>query len=198
MSNWQYQTVLPTTQYRGANTIARDLTLYEVNGDYLLKSSPSPEIERIRGEKKQFSSFKVSDTYELDKLLDDNKGAYEIEMTIKNSGASKIVFSLLNEQGEKVYMYYDIARAQFVMDRSESGRIDFSDDFPAVTVAPTNESGDIRLRLFVDRSSIEAFGNEGKFVMTNRVFPSKPYNRLSFESVRGSYTVKSLNVYKLD
>lgn len=198
MSNWQYQTVLPTTQYRGANTIARDLTLYEVNGDYLLKSSPSPEIERIRGEKKQFSSFKVSDTYELDKLLDDNKGAYEIEMTIKNSGASKIVFSLLNEQGEKVYMYYDIARAQFVMDRSESGRIDFSDDFPAVTVAPTNETGDIRLRLFVDRSSIEAFGNEGKFVMTNRVFPSKPYNRLSFESVRGSYTVKSLNVYKLD
>ena len=198
MSNWQYQTVLPTTQYRGANTIARDLTLYEVNGDYLLKSSPSPEIERIRGEKKQFSSFKVSDTYELDKLLDDNKGAYEIEMTIKNSGASKIVFSLLNEQGEKVYMYYDITRAQFVMDRSESGRIDFSDDFPAVTVATTNESGDIRLRLFVDRSSIEAFGNEGKFVMTNRVFPSKPYNRLSFESVRGSYTVKSLNVYKLD
>ena len=198
MSNWQYQTVLPTTQYRGANTIARDLTLYEVNGDYLLKSSPSPEIERIRGEKKQFSSFKVSDTYELDKLLDDNKGAYEIEMTIKNSGASKIVFSLLNEQGEKIYMYYDIARAQFVMDRSESGRIDFSDDFPAVTVAPTNESGDIRLRLFVDRSSIEAFGGDGKFVMTNRVFPSKPYNRLSFESVRGSYTVKSLNVYKLD
>ena len=198
MNNWQYQTVLPTTQYRGANTIARDLTLYEVNGDYLLKSSPSPEIERIRGEKKQFSSFKVSDTYELDKLLDDNKGAYEIEMTIKNSGASKIVFSLLNEQGEKVYMYYDITRAQFVMDRSESGRIDFSDDFPAVTVATTNESGDIRLRLFVDRSSIEAFGNEGKFVMTNRVFPSKPYNRLSFESVRGSYTVKSLNVYKLD
>ena len=194
----QYQTVLPTTQYRGANTIARDLTLYEVNGDYLLKSSPSPEIERIRGEKKQFSSFKVSDTYELDNLLDDNKGAYEIEMTIKNSGASKIVFSLLNEQGEKIYMYYDIARAQFVMDRSESGRIDFSDDFPAVTVATTNESGDIRLRLFVDRSSIEAFGGDGKFVMTNRVFPSKPYNRLSFESVRGSYTVKSLNVYKLD
>ena len=192
MSNWQYQTVLPTTQYRGANTIARDLTLYEVNGDYLLKSSPSPEIERIRGEKKQFSSFKVSDTYELDNLLDDNKGAYEIEMTIKNSGASKIVFSLLNEQGEKIYMYYDIARAQFVMDRSDS------DDFPAVTVAPTNESGDIRLRLFVDRSSIEAFGGDGKFVMTNRVFPSKPYNRLSFESVRGSYTVKSLNVYKLD
>ena len=140
----------------------------------------------------------MSDTYELDNLLDDNKGAYEIEMTIKNSGASKIVFSLLNEQGEKIYMYYDIARAQFVMDRSESGRIDFSDDFPAVTVAPTNESGDIRLRLFVDRSSFEAFGGDGKFVMTNRVFPSKPYNRLSFESVRGSYTVKSLNVYKLD
>ena len=52
-------------------------------------------------------------------------------------------------------MYYDIMRKQFVMDRSESGKVDFSVDFPAVTVAPVFETDDITLRLFVDRSSIE-------------------------------------------
>ena len=31
-------------------------------------------------------------------------------------------------------MYYDLNRKQFVMDRSESGTVDFSKDFPAVTV----------------------------------------------------------------
>ena len=197
MSNWQYQAVLPTFQYRGSNTIARDLTLYEEEGDYYLKSAPSPEIESLRGEKVSIPSFKVSDSYEVKSLLDDNEGAYEIEMTIKNSGASKIVFSLLNDKGEKLYMYYNVPRKQFVMDRSESGIVDFSKDFPAVTVAPVADIDNIRLRLFIDKSSIEAFGEDGKYVMTNRIFPNAPYNRLQFESVRGNFTVKSLNVYKL-
>jgi fructan beta-fructosidase len=130
--------------------------------------------------------------------LKDNDGAYEIEMTIKNSGASKIMFALLNEKDEKVNMYYDIMRKQFVMDRSESGKVDFSVDFPAVTVAPVFETDDITLRLFVDRSSIEAFGENGKFVMTNQVFPSEPYNRMSFVSDRGNFTVKSMTVYRIN
>lgn len=197
MSNWQYQAVLPTSQYRGSNTLARDLTLYKENGDYFLKSAPSPEIESLRGEKVSVPSFKVSDTYEINSLLEHNDGAYEIEMTIKNSGASKIVFSLLNAKDEKIYMYYNVPQKQFVMDRSESGLTDFSKDFPTVTVAPVGDTDIIRIRLFIDKSSIEVFGEDGKYVMTNRVFPNAPYNRLQFESVRGNFTVKSLNVYKL-
>lgn len=197
MSNWQYQTVLPTLQYRGSNTIARDLTLYRQDGELLLRCTPSPEIEKARMQKVSVPSFKVSDSYDLASLLEGNDGAYEIDMTIKNSGASKIMFTLSNDKGEKVNMYYDIMRKQFVMDRSESGKVDFSVDFPAVTVAPVYDTDNIRLRLFVDRTSIEAFGEGGKFVMTNQVFPTEPYNKMSFVSVRGNFTVKSMNVYKL-
>ena len=67
-----------------------------------------------------------------------------------------------------------------------------------MTVAPVADTkGDIRLRLFVDRSSVEAFGEDGKFAMTNLVFPSAPYNRMVFDSGTGKFTVKSLTVYKL-
>lgn len=197
MSNWQYQTVLPTLQYRGSNTMARDLTLYRQDGELLLRCAPSPEIEKARMQKVSVPSFKVSDSYDLASLLEGNDGAYEIDMTIKNSGASKIMFTLSNDKGEKVNMYYDIMRKQFVMDRSESGKVDFSVDFPAVTVAPVYDTDNIRLRLFVDRTSIEAFGEGGKFVMTNQVFPTEPYNKMSFVSVRGNFTVKSMDVYKL-
>ena len=197
MSNWQYQTVLPTLQYRGSNTIARDLTLYRQDGELLLRCTPSPEIEKARMQKVSVPSFKVSDSYDLASLLEGNDGAYEIDMTIKNSGASKIMFTLSNDKGEKVNMYYDIMRKQFVMDRSESGKVDFSVDFPAVTVAPVYDTDNIRLRLFVDRTSIEAFGEGGKFVMTNQVFPTEPYNKMSFVSVRGNFIVKSMDVYKL-
>lgn len=77
----------------------------------------------------------------------------------------------MNEKGEKVAMYYDVVRKQFVMDRSASGIVGFSRDFPAVTVAPVRNTDRIHLRLFIDRSSVEAFGEEGEYVMTNLVFP---------------------------
>lgn len=197
MSNWQYANNVPTRQYRSANTIARDLTLYRVGEELYLKSTPSPEIKKARGEKVSKLSFNVAGEYEVASLLDDNKGAYEVELVIRNQGASKIAFCLLNEKGEKVSMHYDLARRQFVMDRSESGTVDFSKDFPAVTVAPADTDKELTLRLFVDRSSIEAFGEDGKFVMTNLVFPSLPYNKMRFTSDEKGYTVKSLKVYRL-
>lgn len=197
MSNWQYANNVPTRQYRSANTIARDLTLYRVGEELYLKSTPSPEVKKARGEKVSKPSFNVAGEYEVASLLDDNKGAYEVELVIQNQGASKIAFCLLNEKGEKVSMHYDLARRQFVMDRSESGTVDFSKDFPAVTVAPADTDKELTLRLFVDRSSIEAFGEDGKFVMTNLVFPSLPYNKMRFISDEKGYTVKSFKVYKL-
>lgn len=197
MSNWQYANNVPTRQYRNANTIARDLTLYRVGEELYLKSTPSPEVKKARGEKVSKPSFNVAGEYEVASLLDDNKGAYEVELVIQNQGASKIAFCLLNEKGEKVSMYYDLGRRQFVMDRSESGTVDFSKDFPAVTVAPADTDKELTLRLFVDRSSIEAFGEDGKFVMTNLVFPSLPYNKMRFTSDEKGYTVKSLKVYRL-
>ncbi len=197
MSNWQYANNVPTRQYRSANTIARDLTLYKAGGEFYLKSTPSREMKQARGEKVSVPSFKVTDSYKIESLLKDNNGAYEIEMEIQVADASKISLNLQNEKGEQVSMYYDLLRKQFVMDRSKSGKVDFSNDFPAVTAAPVHAGKTLRLRLFVDRSSIEAFGEDGKFVMTNLVFSSSPYNQMSFGTEGSGYTVSSFNVYKL-
>ena len=197
MSNWQYANNVPTRQYRSANTLARDLTLYREGQELYLKSTPSSEVKKARGKKVLIPSFKVSEKHEMVNLFEEKQGAYEVEIVIQNAGASKIAFCLLNDKGEKVSMYYDLNRKQFVMDRSESGKVDFSKDFPAVTVAPVNVDKELTLRLFVDRSSIEAFGEDGKFVMTNLVFPSQPYVKMCFEADKNGYAVKSLNVYKL-
>ena len=78
MSNWQYANNVPTRQYRSANTLARDLTLYREGQELYLKSTPSVEVKKARGEKVSISSFKVSDKHEV-MLFNDGQGAYEIE-----------------------------------------------------------------------------------------------------------------------
>ena len=73
------------------------------------------------------------------------------------------------------------------MDRTKSGKTDFSNEFAAVTKAPTY--GKIcQFRIFIDKSSVEVLDAEGKMAMTNLVFPTKPYNKLTLKG-KGKYMV---------
>ncbi|NDV65429.1 GH32 C-terminal domain-containing protein [Bacteroides sp. 224] len=197
MSNWQYANQVPTQQFRSSNSVPRDLNLYTFEGETFIKNTPSKELEALRGKETKISSFKVERTHNLDDLLKDNKGTYEIEMSFTNQNAEVIGFQLFNSKGEEVNCYYNLTENKFSMDRNKSGLVDFSPEFPTVTSAPVTSGKELKLRIFVDKASIEIFGNDGRFVMTNLVFPSEPYNRISFYSKGGSYTVSDFKIFPL-
>lgn len=198
MSNWQYANEVPTRQFRSANSIPRDLSLYTQNGETYLSSVPVPEIDVFRKDKKEFPGFlDQRGDYNIDKLLENNQGAYEIILKIKNKTATVFGFKLYNEQGEEVDFCYNLLEKKFTMDRTKSGLTGFSKDFPTVTFAPIENQDSYALRIFVDKASIECFDGNGKFVMTNLVFPSEPYNRMNFYAKGGIYEVESVVVYSL-
>lgn len=197
MSNWEYANQVPTLQYRSANAVPRDLKLYTQNGQTYLGSTPSPEVEALRGKAHKKGAFKVDRSYEINPLLPSNSGTYEIIIKFKNQNADVMGFQLFNTKGEEVDMYYNLLENRFTMDRRNSGQTDFSKTFAAVTSAPAAPEKEYTLRLLVDKSSIEAFDGSGRMAMTNLVFPAEPYNRISFYAKGGSYTVTSLTVYKL-
>lgn len=200
MSNWQYAADVPTMQFRSANTLPREMGLFRApDGEVYASSAPSPELEALRGK----LAAKVKKTTVGRKarsfaLPSENGGICEILMDIEASKAKTVNIGLSNSQGEKVMMQYDPAAATLSFDRTQSGITDFSEGFPAVTVTPTHEtSGRIALRIFVDRSSIEVFGNGGEFVMTNLVFPRTPYTTLSVSAEGGNAKIENLKIYSL-
>lgn len=44
---------------------------------------------------------------------------------------------------------------------------------------------------------MEVFGNNGKFAMTNLVFPTKPYSTLSIAADGGKAKVENLKIYSI-
>ena len=197
MSNWQYANDVPTSQYRSPNSVPRDLSLFTVDGETYLQSAPSPELLKLRDISKK-RSFKVNGTRTIKDMIAGNEGAYEIELTIENQHADVIGFRLYNDKGEEVDMQYDMKEKKFSMDRRKSGEVSFNENFPMLTWTAIESGKDaLKLRLFVDKSSVEAFGDGGRFAMTNQVFPSEPYNHIDFYSKGGAYKVDSFVVYKL-
>ena len=171
MSNWQYANQVPTMQFRSANSVPRDLDLYEYEGQTYCGVTPSPELAAARPKK-------------ATKTLTD---ACEMVVTLKGNAT----ITLANDKGEQVVMTYDEKSHTFAMDRTKSGQKEFSDDFAALTVAPVHGKMS-QLRLFIDRSSIEAFDADGKMAMTNLVFPTKPYNKVLVKG-KAKYVVYNLN-----
>ena len=197
MSNWQYANDVPTSQYRRPNSVPRDLSLFTVDGETYLQSAPSPELLALRDVSKK-RSFKVNGTRTIKEMIPGNGGAYEIELTIENQHADVIGFRLYNDKGEEVDMQYDMKEKKFSMDRRKSGDVGFNENFPMLTwTAIESGKDELKLRLFVDKSSVEAFGDGGRFVMTNQVFPSEPYTHIDFYSKGGAYKVDSFVIYKL-
>ena len=195
MSNWEYANNVPTLQYRSANSVPRDLVLYTKNGQTYLSSTPSPEVLKLRGKAQKKGSFKVDRSHEVNPVLPDPTGTYEIEIKFKNNGADIMSFQLFNSKGEEGEMRYNLLDNTFTMDRRNSGITDFSKTFATATSAPISAAKEYTLRLLVDKSSIEAFDGNGEFVMTNLVFPEEPYNRISFHAKGGAFTVTSLTIY---
>ena len=170
MSNWQYANQVPTKQYRSGNSIPRDLDLYEYDGDIYCGVTPSPEMTAARPKKATKSLSEAC------------------EMVVSLKGNATLTLS--NANGEKVVMTYDEKNRSFSMDRTNSGLKDFSEDFAAITSAPVH--GKIsKLRIFIDKSSIEVFDAEGRMAMTNLVFPTKPYNKVTVKG-KAKYVVYNL------
>lgn len=195
MSNWQYAAEVPTMQFRSANTLPREIGLFEDAGEVYASVTPSSEVDALR-ERLAVKAGRTGlnskpKTFAIPALC-------EISLDIDPIQASAVNIALGNSKGEQVTMRYDVAKSELSMDRTRSGIVDFSQDFPAVTVAPTHsDGGRIGLRIFVDRSSIEVFEGAGRFAMTNIVFPTEPYCTLTLSADGGKAAVSNLKVYSL-
>ena len=219
MSNWQYCNIVPTKQFRSANALPRELSLYTQDGEIYLSAVPVPEIKTLRKEKKEIPAFTVANDYHIDSLLADNDGAYELALEITVGEAEIMGFNLFNDKGEKVDIYFNLPEKRLVMDRTKSGIVDFGkksvsheievhdrrkttsinyiDDFALAAWAPIKKENKYTLDVFVDKCSVEIFLNGGKVAMTNLIFPSEPYNRMCFYSKGGSFQVDSFKAYRL-
>lgn len=200
MSNWQYAAEVPTMQYRSANTLPREAGLFRApDGQIYMSSAPSPELTAIRDKAVvSVKSFSAGNSARKFMLPATNDGICEIALDIEAKKSESVNLLISNKAGESVTMKYDVGAHTLSFDRRESGIVDFSQDFPAVTVSPTFENDNkISLRIFVDKSSIEVFGNDGNFVMTNLVFPTTPYTTLSVSSKGGSARITNLSIFPI-
>ncbi|GAB2631742.1 glycoside hydrolase family 32 protein [Belliella aquatica] len=168
MSNWLYANEVPTEVWRSAMTVPRSLELMKNGDDYSIASRPVEELEKLRESTKEQEGDLISLTSDV------------LEIEMKSLGGDfKMTFS--NDQGDKLVI--DKTDDLVLFDRSQAGLKDFSDVFAAVHNVPLKGVEVKDIRIFLDRSSIEIFFNDGKSVITELIFPTSAYTELSLQGM---------------
>jgi fructan beta-fructosidase len=164
MSNWDYAQVVPTKTWRSATTLPREISLFDVDGTLLLKSTPARELENLRK-----ASYSISKN---ESLLPSS--AVEILADVTSDEAFSLTLS--NELGEEVTVSKEMGLV--TVNRQKAGKISFNRDFAAAHSAPMSWKA-ASIRIFLDASSVELFVNEGELVLTSILFPSSPWKKVT-------------------
>ncbi|OFS61857.1 sucrose-6-phosphate hydrolase [Nosocomiicoccus sp. HMSC09A07] len=148
--------------YKNALTIPRVLT---VNGDRLIQT-PHPHLKELRrNELKAIGYFN-----EHRKPLTDFYGdSYELIIDIKENNARELFFLLRKSNREETIVSYNSEEQKITLDRTFSGALISGVDGTTRSIELTRPLE--RLQIFMDRSSIEIFINDGEHTLTARIFP---------------------------
>lgn len=201
MSNWDYPFSFPTNPWQGQMSIPREVTLKTVQGEGIrLFQQPVEELVQLRGLVSSWSNKLVKPKDQ--NLLSEISGtAYEIIAEFElpeNNQAEEFGLQLRKSETQQTVVGYNVSNSKMFFDRSNSGEVNFSEKFSTLHETNVNlENNRIKMRMYVDKSSVEVFVNNGQAVFTNVIFPDGASNGMSLYTKGGNVKIVSLEVYPL-
>lgn len=200
MSNWLYATKVPTEKWRSAMTLPRELAIYPTRDGHQLASRPVTEMQLLYNRSLPINRTVIAGSSDWsDKLM--GEGAllnFEFQVTdiSRTERSWRLVFS--NRKKESLAIGYDDDTDQYFIDRESAGVSDFDEGFAEIHYADRiSEVPQMPVSIWLDRSSIELFADNGTVVMTDLIFPTEPWTSLRFESGQEAVLVEG-SVYELE
>jgi len=138
---------------------------------------PVVELEKLRKDEQLLSTI-------IDSLVEFGTGVhYELECEFTDIQANEVGLNLRMGNVEKTVIKYDRVNKMIVLDRSEAGE-DVAVEYGTIREIPY-ERETLKLRIFMDTSSLEIFINDGESVMTSRIFPTNNENKIQVFTTDG-------------
>jgi beta-fructofuranosidase len=152
--------------------------------------NPVEELNLLREIEHNTLTNVTSNSY----LIETNEDLLEIKAVfdLTNCNAQSVGIRIRGINQEETVLTYHLDKQTLKLDCSKSGKVE---DGVRNTILRANQ--ELSLRIFLDRSSIEVFANEGQATMTSRIYPTE--DRLGIEVFADieDVRIKELTYWKL-
>lgn len=190
MSNWQYATKVPTTAWRSAMTVPRELKLVKTDARYCVAAMPVKELQSLKTATVALDNVSAKGGKDLSKLLKRDDAPFELKLSCKALKSFSVTLS--NTAAEHLIIGYDKGGNNWYIDRTRAGISDFNKDFARRILTKRIARGqNTDITLIVDAASVELFADKGLTVMTAIFFPNEPYDKVVIGSAE-NFTANSI------
>ena len=200
MNNWSYAQDIPTSTWRGALTLPRELALTKTTRGVRLVQKPVPELDKLRGRHWEWENETIASVNDLLAGVSGETleiiAEFEVSQTMD---ADRLGLHVRTENDQyTTTIGYVPKQEKLFVDRTHSGNVEFNPAFSGIHLADLEPVNDrIRLHVFVDRSSVEVLVNDGLVSLTEQVFPDATSVGVEVFSEGGDTALKRLDIYEL-
>ncbi|MDN5286324.1 MAG: glycoside hydrolase family 32 protein [Mucilaginibacter sp.] len=189
-----------TNPWKGQMSIPHDLSLKNTSDGLVLYQLPSafvtqslPKYAKGNVIEKKNTSINGSGP-----VLHGEGNAYWIDVEFDIKNAKRVGFNVAEKAGtdKKVTVGYDAEKQQLFVDCTGSEKVNKSPENLIQTTPMKAVSGLVKIKLLLDRSSLEVFGNDGERVISTMIYPDKDATGLSVFS-EGEAVIRGLKIWNL-
>ena len=174
MDMWESDMPTKKDGWCGALTLPRELTL---SSDNKIMMNPVEELKTLREEcilEEKNIDVCENKSYELktnERMMEVN-----IRLDLSAFEADKVGVKIKGIE-EELSLNYNKNISELILECSKCGK-----DKYGARKAILNKGQEISLRIFIDRSSVEVFVNNGEATMTSRIYPKNKFDELEIYS----------------
>jgi levanase len=188
MNNWLYAGDSPVSPWRSAMSLPREVTLVSTEDGIELQQAP---VDQAQDALRADDAVVVTDQ-QIAEGSSPLTGAplegsqpraagepvsgdmLRIDLTLDPGSADRAgIVVAADGTGEGTLVGYDASTGRAFVDRTDSGITDFHADFPGQVDVPVTEAADgtVSMSIWLDRSSVEVFTEDGTRTMTELIYP---------------------------
>jgi fructan beta-fructosidase len=196
-NNWKYAAATPTSPWRCAMTLPREMSLKKINGVWYLLQQPAGALKNYR----LSEIVTLKNTLVIkEKELPVHNQLMEIELIIKTKGPGSCGIKLAAGNGNFFTIGYKSRTNELYTDRTNSGNTTFHPAFSSwlrSSVKLPQQKEMLKLHIIYDESIVEIYANDGEAVMTEQIFPDKKNNGVILFSDGGKTIFDSVKIWNL-
>jgi levanase len=198
MNNWDYAGDIPTSTWRSAMSLPREVRLVSTPKGPRLTQRVVPQVEGLRRHQDATTLRRVA-VGAGHKPLPVTGDLVQVDAVLDLGSASAAGISVLGGGGSETRIGYDVRRGELFVDRTRSGDVSFHPSFASVERAPvTARGGVVSFSVYVDRASVEVFTADGLTTITDQVFPEPGAQDIGAWAEGGRARLTSLTVTPLE
>lgn len=170
VATWDYAQLVPSEYGKGFWSIPRNLNLKTYKEGIRLIQNPIEQLQTLR-----YKPFSIKRSLQVGIQnipgFVPKENVYELDAIFSTDTSNTFGFNLCTGDGRKVVISYDTDSHNLVIDRTHCADVAIP-KFSRMTHALVDPIDNrIRFHIFVDKSSIELFTNDGKDVFTLLTYP---------------------------